>query len=115
MSNAQLFSLTIKDKAALHASYMPFILGGGLFIPTRKSLRLRDELFLLLRLTADEQTVDTLAIAGKVVWLTPRNSHNGKTPGVGVQFLTTSTKALNRLESYLGSEWLTSDTRTHTL
>jgi len=29
-------SLTIKERAALYAAYMPFIQGGGLFIPTDK-------------------------------------------------------------------------------
>ncbi|HYD33587.1 MAG TPA: pilus assembly protein PilZ, partial [Methylophilaceae bacterium] len=27
-------SLAIKEKAALYAAYMPFVKGGGLFIPT---------------------------------------------------------------------------------
>ena len=29
-------SLAIKEKAALYAAYMPFLKGGGLFIPTSK-------------------------------------------------------------------------------
>jgi type IV pilus assembly protein PilZ len=31
-----IISLTIKDKSALYAAYMPFVKGGGLFIPTKK-------------------------------------------------------------------------------
>ena len=31
-----ILSLTIKDKSALYAAYMPFIKNGGLFIPTNK-------------------------------------------------------------------------------
>jgi len=33
-------SLAIKEKASLYAAYMPFIKGGGLFIPTTKPFKL---------------------------------------------------------------------------
>ena len=33
-----ILSLTIKDKGALYAAYMPFIKNGGLFIPTLMGL-----------------------------------------------------------------------------
>ena len=36
-------SLSIRDKASLYASYMAFIDGGGLFIPTTRPVRLGDE------------------------------------------------------------------------
>jgi len=42
-----ILSLTIKDKSVLYAAYMPFIKNGGLFIPTNKSYRLGDEVFML--------------------------------------------------------------------
>ncbi len=32
-----ILSLTIKDKAVLYAAYMPFLLNGGLFVPTNQS------------------------------------------------------------------------------
>ena len=38
-----ILSLTIRDKSALYAAYMPFIKNGGLFIPTAKSYYLGDE------------------------------------------------------------------------
>ncbi|MFT5580516.1 MAG: type IV pilus assembly protein PilZ, partial [Paraglaciecola psychrophila] len=31
-----ILSLTIKDKAVLYAAYMPYLINGGLFIPTNK-------------------------------------------------------------------------------
>ena len=31
-----ILSLAIKDKAALYNAYMPFIKGGGIFVPTAK-------------------------------------------------------------------------------
>jgi len=45
-----ILSLTIKDKAVLYAAFMPFIKGGGLFIPTNKKYKLGAEVFILLSL-----------------------------------------------------------------
>ena len=36
-----ILSLTIKDKGALYAAYMPFVKNGGLFIPTNKAYQLQ--------------------------------------------------------------------------
>ncbi len=38
-------SLAIKEKAALYAAYMPFLAGGGLFIPTTKPFKIGEEVF----------------------------------------------------------------------
>ncbi len=40
LGNGSLLSLSFKEKAALHAAYMPFLHGGGLFIPTYKPLKM---------------------------------------------------------------------------
>ena len=50
-----ILSLTIKDKAALYAAYMPFIRNGGLFIPTNKAYNLGDEVFMLLSLMEETE------------------------------------------------------------
>jgi type IV pilus assembly protein PilZ len=76
-------SLHIREKAALYAAYMPYLKGGGLFIPTAKSYRLGDEVFVLLSLIDDAQK---MPVAGKVVWITPAGSQGGKVQGIGVQF-----------------------------
>lgn len=76
-------SLNIKEKATLYAAYMPFIKGGGLFIPTTKRYRLGDELFMLLTLMDDPTR---LPVAGKVVWVTPDSIQGVKLQGIGVQF-----------------------------
>lgn len=68
-------SLAIKDKVMLQANYMPFIKGGGVFIPTEKTFELGDEVFLLLTLLEDPER---FAITGKVIWINYRT-----TPGVG--------------------------------
>lgn len=71
-----ILSLTIKDKSVLYAAFMPFIKHGGLFIPTNKSYKLGDEVFMLLNLMDEPEKIP---VAGKVVWITP------KVPRVAVQ------------------------------
>jgi len=36
MPRQGILPLTIKDKTALYNAYMPFVRGGGLFVPTAK-------------------------------------------------------------------------------
>ncbi len=57
-----ILSLTIKDKSVLYAAYMPFIKNGGLFIPTNKSYKLGDEVFMLLNLMDEAEKIP---VAGK--------------------------------------------------
>lgn len=106
-------SLSIKEKSALFAAYMPFIKGGGLFIPTNKSYKMGEDVFMLLTLMDDAAK---LPVSGKVVWVTPAGAHGGRTQGVGVQFaLNESGKAAqNRIEGLLGGS-LKSTRPTHTM
>jgi len=50
-------SLNIKEKSILYAAYMPFVKGGGIFIPTARSYKLGDEIFMLISLMDDQQSV----------------------------------------------------------
>ena len=76
-------SLAVRDKAMLHANYMPFVKGGGIFIPTEKTFELGDEVFLLLTVLDDPER---FAITGKVVWINYRTTPGGRQMGVGIQF-----------------------------
>ncbi|MDH3872055.1 MAG: PilZ domain-containing protein, partial [Gammaproteobacteria bacterium] len=78
-----ILSLTIKDKSALYAAYMPFINSGGLFIPTKKSYNLGDEVFMLLTLMDETEKIP---VAGKVIWITPMGAQGNRAAGIGVQF-----------------------------
>ena len=69
-------SLSIKEKSALFAAYMPFVKGGGLFIPTSKSYKMGEEVFMLLTLMEDPVK---LPVSGKVVWVTPTGAHGSRT------------------------------------
>lgn len=106
-------SLSIKERSALFAAYMPFIKGGGLFIPTNKSYRMGEEVFMLLTLMDDPVR---LPVSGKVVWMTPAGAHGSRTQGVGVQFAFNESgkAAQNKIEGLLGGS-LKSTRPTHTM
>lgn len=107
-----ILSLTIRDKSALYAAYMPFIKNGGLFIPTEKPYKLGDEVFMLLTLMDSE---GKLPIAGKVVWITPRGAQGNKATGIGVQFSELDKGATkSKIETQLAGA-LESERPTHTM
>jgi type IV pilus assembly protein PilZ len=105
-------SLAIKEKAALYASYMPFVKGGGLFIPTNKSFNIGDEVFMLLSLLDDPTK---LKVVGRVIWLTPVTQGN-RPQGIGVQLSEKDggLEAKNKIEALLGGA-LKSGKPTHTM
>src|SRR5688500_18320764 len=106
-------SLNIREKAALYAAYMPFLKGGGIFIPTSREYKLGEEVFMLLSLMDDPNRI---AVQGKVVWITPEGVQGNRTQGIGVQFTQDETGAGARatIEKVLG-EALASSRPTHTL
>ena len=106
-----ILSLTIKDKSVLYAAYMPFIKHGGLFIPTNKSYKLGDEVFMLLSLMDEPEKIP---VAGKVVWITPKGAQGNRAAGIGVQFNGDDPSARTKIESYLAGS-LSSDRPTHTM
>jgi type IV pilus assembly protein PilZ len=50
-------SLNIRERAALYAAYMPFLRGGGIFIPTSRPYALGEEVFMLLSLMDDPNRI----------------------------------------------------------
>ncbi|MDO9214767.1 MAG: PilZ domain-containing protein [Methylococcales bacterium] len=107
-------TLQVKDKPALYAAYMPFVIGGGLFIPTNREFAMGQEVFILLHIMEES---DRLPIAGKVVWKTPPNSEAHRISGIGVQFNVKDGKSIdarNKIETYLAGA-LESDRPTHTM
>jgi type IV pilus assembly protein PilZ len=107
-----ILSLTIKDKSALYAAYMPFVKHGGLFIPTNKSYGLGEEVFMLLTLM--EET-EKLPVAGKIIWITPKGAQGNRAAGIGVQFSGQDDgTARKKIETYLAGA-LKSDRQTHTM
>lgn len=106
-----ILSLTIKDKAVLYAAYMPFLVNGGLFIPTNKPYKVNDEVFMLLNLMEEAEKIP---VAGRVVWVTPRGAQGNRAAGIGVQFNGQDDTANRKIEAYLAGS-LESDRPTHTM
>ncbi len=75
--------LSIKEKAALYAAYIPLFADGGIFIPSARDYKLGDDVYVLLSLPDDPQRYP---VAGKVAWVTPAKAQGGRTQGVGIRF-----------------------------
>lgn len=76
-----LLQVNIADRATLQASYMPFVQGGGLFIPTKQEVKMGEEVFVLA--TLPEQT-QKIPLTGKVVWISYKQTGN-KPQGFAIQ------------------------------
>jgi type IV pilus assembly protein PilZ len=91
---------------------MAFIKNGGLFIPTAKTYKIGDEVFMLLTLMDSKEK---LPVAGRVVWITPVGAQGNKTAGLGVQFSDLDKGATKgKIEKQLAGA-LSSDRPTHTM
>lgn len=112
-SRPSVLSLAIKEKAALYSAYMPFLKNGGIFVPTNKSYRLGEEIYLILTLLDD---TNKYPIAGKVAWITPAGAGNNKSQGIGVHFPIDESgiRIKSRVEELLGAS-AKSTRATHTL
>ena len=105
-------SLAIREKAALYAAYMPFVQGGGIFVPTNRAANLGDDLYLILTLLDD---ATKFAVPGKVAWMTPPGS-TGRLQGLGIQFARNDAghQVRAKIEELIGGA-LRSSRPTHTL
>lgn len=105
--------LSIKEKAALYAAYIPAFVDGGVFIPTSRDYALGDDVYVLLSLPED---VQRFPVAGKVAWVTPAKAAGGRTQGVGIRFpKDEKSQALKqKIEEILGTQ-LASDRATQTI
>jgi type IV pilus assembly protein PilZ len=108
-----ILSLAIKDKGALYNAYMPFVKGGGIFVPTAKRYALGDEVFILLTLMDDKER---LPVAGRVIWLTPAGAQSNRAAGIGVQFNESAEGEMvkTKIETHLAG-MIGADKPTHTM
>jgi len=105
-------SLTIKDKNALYAAYMPYLKNGGIFVPSSKPYKVGAEVFMLLTLMDSKEKIP---VAGQVVWVTPQGAQGNRAAGIGIQFSDKdSGSARNKIEGLLGGA-LKSERPTHTM
>ncbi|MBS62697.1 type IV pilus assembly PilZ [Salinisphaera sp. C84B14] len=86
-SQSGIVRLDVADRAELCAAYMPFVTNGGLFVKqqylTQTTYDMGADVFLLMHLVEQNER---LPVAGKVVWVTPRNTGSQRPAGIGVQF-----------------------------
>ena len=112
-SRPSVIQLSIKEKAALYAAYIPLFADGGVFIPSSRDYRLGDDVYVLLSLPDDPQRYP---VAGKVAWVAPAKAQAGRTQGVGIRFPADekSRQLKLRIEEILGAQ-LGSDRATQTI
>lgn len=100
-AKSAVISVQFKDSLSLYEHFMPQIKGGGIFIETSRPYALGDELFILLTLPDDGPRVP---VAGKVVWITPEGSRDGRPAGVGIQFTGDQSSLTVRIQNLLLTE-----------
>jgi type IV pilus assembly protein PilZ len=112
-ARSSVIQLSIKEKAALYAAYIPMFADGGIFIPSSRDYRLGDDVYVLLSLPDDPQRYP---VAGKVAWVTPSKASAGRTQGVGIRFPADdkSRQLKLKIEEILGSA-LASERPTQTI
>lgn len=86
--------LKLENKAQLYGMHMPFIQGGGVFVPTSQAYELGDRVSLALELVEEGQTHQ---VEGQVVWKTPLGAQANMTAGVGIQLTGEAGQALQKL------------------
>lgn len=72
----------IRDDVMLHASYMPFIQGGAVFIESQRQHALGDEVFVALQLP---ESVERFPLSGKIVWINYRSQGHQRPAGFAIQ------------------------------
>jgi type IV pilus assembly protein PilZ len=97
----------------LYTAYMPFINGGGLFVPTTQKHNLGDAI--MISLTLPNLSQEHL-ILGTIVWFTPPGAQTGTPTGIGVQFNDTEqNKAISIWIKNVLADYPRSDQPTNTL
>ncbi len=67
------------DLQSLKRAFMPFVVNGGIFIPTQNSYQLGD--FVKAIITLPETNHD-YTFTGEVIWISPKSSNNHS--GIGI-------------------------------
>ena len=112
-SRPSIVQLVIKEKAQLHAAYIPLFKEGGIFISTARDYKLGDDVYLLLTLPEETQRYP---VTGKVAWITPAHAAGNQTQGIGVRFPSDEKSRMlkARIEEVLGAS-LGSNRTTNTI
>jgi type IV pilus assembly protein PilZ len=105
--------LALRTKVELYQAWMPFIRGGGFFVPTARPYDLGEEVFLLLSLMQDPAKIQ---LRGTVAWINPANLAGGAPQGIGVGLQgEPASEGLQKLIAGILAGALNSSRPTHTL
>lgn len=96
-----IFSLHICDTEILQRINMPNIKNGGLFVPAELEVAIGDQVFLIISLI---ETTNKVALRATVIWITPKQTQENKTPGFGVRFNSPKQQWGNKLDALLKDE-----------
>ncbi len=92
-------TLTIKEKKQLYKAYMPFVINGGLFIPTKRAYKMGEEVLMMLLLMNEKERIP---LAGTVIWKTPEGCDGNRVAGIGIQLSNKDGgKVKDKIETYL--------------
>jgi len=105
-------TLAIKEKKQLYKAYMPFIINGGLFIPTKRSYKMGEEVLMLLLLMDEKERIP---LVGTVIWKSPEGCEGNRAAGIGIQLSDKDGgKVKDKIETYLAGA-LELERSTHTM
>lgn len=102
MASVKILHLSIPDNQSLYKSYMPFVSGGGFFLPMEKDFAMDDELLIVLGLGNEEEQ---FAVSARVIWITPAAAQNQRMRGIGLQFTANGERLKLRIESLLSGNF----------
>lgn len=96
---ADVICYLINDPIELNLSYMPFINGGALFIPSQKAFSLGEKVSVDLQLPGKKEN---LKFEGKVIMVIPPNALHHVLPGIGLQIIGSNAQSIRvEIESHL--------------
>lgn len=101
----------IRDQQTLYSSYMPFVSGGALFVPSNRTFPLGEDVFVVVTLPDSSERTP---LTGKVVWVMHR-AQGTRPAGFALQLSgDEGLKLKNDIEKLLAGI-LTSDRPTYTM
>lgn len=108
-----MLSLSIKERTALYAAYMPFLKNGGIFVPTTRPHQMGEQVYMLLSLMEDPTKIP---LSGTVIWITPAGAQGSRQQGIGVHFdeSDAARDVRGKIEGILGNA-MKSTRQTHTM
>jgi type IV pilus assembly protein PilZ len=108
-----MLSLSIKERTALYAAYMPFLKNGGIFVPTTRPHQMGEQVYMLLSLMDGPVKIP---LSGTVIWVTPAGAQGSRQQGIGVHFDNSEAaqEVRKKIEGILGNA-LKSTRQTHTM